>query len=221
MSLEFEKKLGQELSKLGIDFQYAYMIPGTAFEIDFYIKAPIRGLIEIKQTIGSDEYTKRIAKQLTNFYYQFNKSIYIYLITFKKLTKSQRDFFGNLPVEFITVPDQQKKPEEYCARVVRAKIVHEAIQLKKLEIERYKKRISAANEEENIEIKLLNKNEYEVVDLNTYITKNMSLVATEKDNNKKIKLINQIENSKVEVNHLVTENSYLSQHLKNLNIARE
>ena len=42
MSLEFEKKLGQELSKHGIDFQYAYMIPGTAFEIDFYIKAPIR-----------------------------------------------------------------------------------------------------------------------------------------------------------------------------------
>ena len=208
MSLEFEKKLGQELSKLGIDFQYAYMIPGTAFEIDFYIKAPIRGLIEIKQTIGSDEYTKRIAKQLTNFYYQFNKSIYIYLITFKKLTKSQRDFFGNLPVEFITVPDQKNKPEEYCAQMIRAKIVHEAIQPKQLEIERYEKRILAVNEEEIFEINLLNKNEYEVVELNTHITKNMSLVATEKDENKKKILIEQIKISEIQVHHLITENSY-------------
>ena len=87
MLLEFEKKLGTELTKLGIDFQYGVGVPGTHYEIDFYIKAPIRGLIEIKQTIRSDEDAKRIVEQLTNLYYQFNRSIYLFLITFTKLTK--------------------------------------------------------------------------------------------------------------------------------------
>jgi len=220
MSLEFEKKLGSELTKLGIDFQFEVDVPGTNFGIDFYIKAPVRGLIEIKHSIQY-EGAKRIANRLNNLYYQFNGSIYLFLITFTKLTKSQKDFFGKLPIEFITVSEQQKNPEEYCAQMIRAKIVHEAIHLKKLEIERYEERILAVNEEEIIEIKLLNKNEYEVVDLNTFITKNMSLVATEKDKNKKKILIEKIKKSEMKVNHLTAENAYLNQHLKDLNIARE
>ena len=79
MSLEFEKKLGSELTKLGIDFQYGAAVPGTHHyeEIDFYIKAPVRGLIEIKQTIGSDELAKLIAEKIKKLYHHFNQTIYL------------------------------------------------------------------------------------------------------------------------------------------------
>jgi hypothetical protein len=219
MSLEFEKKLGSELTKLGIDFQFGVGVPGTNFEIDFYIKAPVRGLIEIKHSIKY-EGAKRIANRLKELYYQFNGSIYLFLITFTKLTKSQKDYFGNLPIEFITVTEQQKNPEEFCARAVRAKIVHEAIQLKKYEIKRYEKRIKEAEKEKASEIKQLTNQEHEIKHLIGERRRIRNLIQTEKDDNKKKILLEKREKKfEIQLKHLSANISYLSQHLEDLNAA--
>ena len=58
MSLEFEQKLSNELSKLGIHTQSNFRVPGSKLILDLYIKAPIRGLIEIKSTRGNHVWLK-------------------------------------------------------------------------------------------------------------------------------------------------------------------
>ena len=75
MSIEFEKKLAYELSELGIHVQANFQVPDTDLIIDFYIKAPIRGLIEIKGYSFDRVTDEQRSKQLKNISNKFNKSI--------------------------------------------------------------------------------------------------------------------------------------------------
>ena len=84
MSIEFEKKLAYELSELGIHVQPNFRVPDSDLKIDFYIKAPMRGLIEIKRaSLGSAAVAKR-AELLKNIYNKFNKSICLFIINLGK-----------------------------------------------------------------------------------------------------------------------------------------
>ncbi len=78
--LEFEKKLSNELSELGIHTQSNFKVPGTDLTLDLYIKAPIRGLIEIKgATSNQTDINKRVEK-FREIHSKFNKSIWMFIV---------------------------------------------------------------------------------------------------------------------------------------------
>ena len=76
----FEQNLANELSKLGIYTQSNFHIPGSKYEVDLYIKAPIRSIIEIKSNAASAQAIKLSESYLNNIYKEFNKSICIFII---------------------------------------------------------------------------------------------------------------------------------------------
>ena len=71
MSIEFEKKLTTELSNLGIYAQHNYLVPGTKLTIDFYIKAPIRAVIEVNSYKSNNLSSRKKQEQLADIFKKF------------------------------------------------------------------------------------------------------------------------------------------------------
>ena len=129
MSLEFEQKLANELAKLGIHTQFNFRVPGSKLTLDLYIKAPIRGLIEIKSTRGNHAWLK---ESLIDIAKQFNNSICFFLISLGKEKESLRnDALSRFAkIWYIDVALEQKNPEMYCAQKIRECFVEETLRLK-------------------------------------------------------------------------------------------
>jgi hypothetical protein len=134
--MEFEQKLANELTNLGIHTQFNFPIPGSKFEVDLYIKAPIRGLIEIKSGSLSSEALIARDKQLKNIYKKFNNSICIFIITLgkEKGRLANNALYDFTSIWYIDVPLEQKKPEMYCAQRIRECFVEETLRLKLREL---------------------------------------------------------------------------------------
>ena len=157
MPIEFEQKLANELAKLGIHTQSNFRVPGSKLTLDLYIKAPIRGLIEIKSTkgkhVGLKEHLIDIAKQ-------FNNSMCFFLINLGKEQESLRNdaITGFAKIWYIDVLLGQKNPEIYCAQKIREIFLEESLRLKLIELklrqeeenETAKSIIETSNQEKSI-----------------------------------------------------------------------
>ncbi len=216
-SQEFEKKLGDELLKLGINFHYSYNIPGTKFRADLFISAPIRVILEIKQNIGAVMHLKRMSSQLTNLYSAFNHSVSLYLITFDELTQSQKNIFGSLPIEFLTIEKDIDKPEIKLARQIKLLIASEAKALKDLEIMRYQHQLIAIENEKAHEEEILQDTEDELINLLKY---NSNLLDKYSSGDSSDKTYKAIEESQIKINKLVSDVEYYKHHLTDLKNAK-
>lgn len=157
MSLEFEQKLANELTKLGIHTQTNFRVPGSKLTLDLYIKAPIRGLIEIKNTRGNHVWLK---EQLIHVAKHFSNSMCFFLINLDREQESLRNdaLTGFAKIWYIDVVLGQKNPEIYCAQKIREIFLEESIRLKLIELklrqdeenETAKSIIETSNQEKSI-----------------------------------------------------------------------
>jgi len=137
MSIEFEKKLTTELSNLGIYAQHNYLVPGTKLTIDFYIKAPIRAVIEVNSYKSNNLSSRKKQEQLADIFKKFSKSIIIFNIILgsSKQSVRQDSLLPFTSIFYIDVPDQKENPEQFCANKIRGIFVNKSIQLKTNELE--------------------------------------------------------------------------------------
>ena len=133
MSLEFEQKLANELTKLGIHTQTNFRVPGSKLTLDLYIKAPIRGLIEVKNTRGNHVWLK---EQLIHVAKHFSNSMCFFLINLDRDQESLRNdaLTGFAKIWYIDVLLGQKNPEIYCAQKIREIFLEESLRLKLIEL---------------------------------------------------------------------------------------
>ena len=206
--LEFEQKLSNELSELGIHTQSNFKVPGTDLTLDLYIKAPIRGLIEIKgATSNQTDINKRVEK-FREIHSKFNKSIWMFIVFFgpiKKFDSLIKRYQKDLWFQFVVVPDEIDKPHLYCAQEIRKHVVQIAIGLKTNEIklrEKEKYEIQDSLLEVKKQIDVLKNELYKNSEENKYLSKKLQDLQNNNDpSNSDLKEIYTLKHKSSQIRH--------------------
>jgi hypothetical protein len=140
---DIEKEIAQEFDKLGIGYQRDFIVPvrthgNTNWELDFYINFPIRGFVELNllrrpmRQSEDDEALQAARKHILESraalfcrtIQAFQTAICPFLVVMGKLSPSEKNLFGELPVEIIEVSPDEPNPGVSCARKIRNLIQH-------------------------------------------------------------------------------------------------